>query len=77
MAHLTPNLCALPFAVAHRAMLAAQGRHGALPTSAAVWVQNLTLSQWFTLPRHPRTRASTNPDLMVTAFWSLGYEEQF
>jgi peptidoglycan/LPS O-acetylase OafA/YrhL len=41
------------------------------------WAQNLTLTQWFTLLRHPATYASQNPTLFVTVYWSLDYEEQF
>lgn len=40
-------------------------------------VQNLTLTQGLSLLFHPVHHAPANPDLMVTAFWSLGYEEQF
>jgi len=41
------------------------------------WVQNITLTQWLTLLRHPANYAAQNPTLFVTAYWSLNYEEQF
>lgn len=41
------------------------------------WVQNLTLTQWVSLPWHPVADAAQNPKLFVAAFWSLNYEEQF
>lgn len=45
--------------------------------SPAVWLQNLTLTQWLTLVAHPMPEAPQNPALFVAAFWSLGYEVQF
>lgn len=41
------------------------------------WLQNLTLTQWTSLPFHPIAWPSANPRLFVSAFWSLNYEEQF
>jgi len=41
------------------------------------WVQNLTLTQWMSIPFHPIAWPSDNPKLFVAAFWSLNYEEQF
>jgi peptidoglycan/LPS O-acetylase OafA/YrhL len=41
------------------------------------WVQNLTLTQWLSMPWHPVAWAAQNPALFVAAFWSLNYEEQF
>lgn len=41
------------------------------------WVQNLTLTQWLSLPFASFSEASQNPALFVTSFWSLNYEEQF
>lgn len=40
-------------------------------------IQNLTLTQWFTLFLTPMAEAPQNPSLFVTAFWSLDYEIQF
>ena len=45
--------------------------------SASEWLQNLTLTQWVTVPWHPIAWPSANPRLFVAAFWSLNYEEQF
>jgi peptidoglycan/LPS O-acetylase OafA/YrhL len=42
-----------------------------------VWIQNLTLTQWFTLVKSPGRSPLQNPTTFVTAFWSLNYEEQF
>jgi peptidoglycan/LPS O-acetylase OafA/YrhL len=41
------------------------------------WLQNLTLTQWMSIPFHPIAWPAQNPRLFVTAFWSLNYEEQF
>lgn len=40
-------------------------------------LQNATLTQWLTMLGHPQPVAYENPSLMVVAFWSLNYEEQF
>ncbi len=41
------------------------------------WLQNLTLTQWLSLPVGNYVEASQNSDLFVASFWSLNYEEQF
>lgn len=41
------------------------------------WLQNLTLTQWLSVPFEPIAWPMSNPTLFVTAFWSLNYEEQF
>jgi peptidoglycan/LPS O-acetylase OafA/YrhL len=41
------------------------------------WLQNLTLTQWVTMLRHPLVDAAGNHTLFVAAYWSLDYEEQF
>jgi peptidoglycan/LPS O-acetylase OafA/YrhL len=41
------------------------------------WLQNLTLTQWMSIPFHPVGWPDRNPKLFVVAFWSLNYEEQF
>ena len=41
------------------------------------WLQNLTLTQWVSLLRHPVGDAAANHTLFVAAYWSLDYEEQF
>jgi peptidoglycan/LPS O-acetylase OafA/YrhL len=72
-----PYLFAIVFMVGVRAVLTLQGRAGMFPSSPWLWVQNVTMTQWLTLLRHPQSQASSNPSLLVTAFWSLNYEEQF
>lgn len=49
----------------------------ALRGTTTDWVQNLTMTQWLTLLRHPVSRAADNPTLFVPAYWSLCYQEQF
>ena len=41
------------------------------------WLQNLTLTQWLSMPFHPVGWPDRNPTLFVAAYWSLNYEEQF
>lgn len=41
------------------------------------YLQNFTLTQWFTLLHNPQPVPSDNPTLFVAAFWSLNFEEQF
>ena len=48
-----------------------------LDRSLLVWIQNLTLTQWMSVPFAPIDWPSDNPTLLVAAFWSLNYEEQF
>jgi peptidoglycan/LPS O-acetylase OafA/YrhL len=48
-----------------------------LATSGLVWLQNLTITQWLSLVRHPSSYSATNSVLFVPAYWSLNYEEQF
>lgn len=72
-----PYLLALVFMVGVRAALTLQGRVGMFPPSPVLWIQNVTMTQWLSLLRHPQSHASSNPSLLVTAFWSLNYEEQF
>lgn len=45
--------------------------------SGLQWLQNLTLTQWLSLPFHAVSQASQNSTLFVASFWSLNYEEQF
>ena len=47
-----------------------------VPTDALLWLRNLTLTQWTALVYHPAP-PTANPALLVTAYWSLNYEEQF
>ena len=41
------------------------------------WLQTATLTQWLSLIAHPISYAADNHSLVVAAFWSLNYEEQF
>ena len=72
-----PYLFAIAFYVATRLLKAGTMGTNDLPHSWVVWVQNLTLTQWVTLPFHPVADAPRNPALLVAAFWSLNYEDQF
>jgi peptidoglycan/LPS O-acetylase OafA/YrhL len=49
------------------------------PRTWTDWLQNLTMTQWLSLPFHdpPVSYAATNTTLFVAAYWSLCYEEQF
>ncbi len=42
-----------------------------------VWLQSFTLTQWTHLISHPASSPTDNASLLVTAHWSLNYEEQF
>jgi peptidoglycan/LPS O-acetylase OafA/YrhL len=53
------------------------GAHNDLQRPWTDWLQNLTLTQWVSLTLHPAADAVQNPKLLVGAFWSLCYEEQF
>lgn len=72
-----PYLFAIAFYVATRLLKAGIEGANDLPHSWIVWVQNLTLTQWLTLLFHPVADAPQNPTLVVSAFWSLNYEDQF
>jgi peptidoglycan/LPS O-acetylase OafA/YrhL len=72
-----PYLIALLFFVATRAVKAVMGGPNDLARPVHVWLQNLTLTQWLTLLVHPSPMPAENPTLLVAAFWSLNYEEQF
>ncbi len=43
----------------------------------ATWIQTWTLTQWLNVLAHPTPYAFDNSHLMVSAHWTLGYEEQF
>jgi peptidoglycan/LPS O-acetylase OafA/YrhL len=45
--------------------------------TAAEWLQNLTLTQWIYTLDNPVPRPGSNPSLLVSAHWSLAYEQQF
>ncbi|GAC1460813.1 MAG: hypothetical protein PVSMB6_21030 [Steroidobacteraceae bacterium] len=72
-----PYLLAIGFYVLTRLLKTGTGGHNDLVRPWLDWVQNLTLTQWVSLLLHPVANAPQNPTLMVAAFWSLCYEEQF
>ena len=72
-----PYFFALVFYTLTRIAKVASGGHNDLARPWLDWVQNLTLTQWVTLPFHPVADAPQNPKLLVAAFWSLNYEDQF
>lgn len=73
-----PYLLALAFFLATRlAKVLLHGDNDLARFSPLQVLQNVTLMQWWTLLAHPQPHAFGNPTLMVTAFWSLDYEEQF
>ena len=72
-----PYLLSLGFFAATRIARQWLGRGDGLPGDALVWLQNVSLTQWLTLLHHPAAEPVQNPALLVTAYWSLNYEEQF
>jgi peptidoglycan/LPS O-acetylase OafA/YrhL len=72
-----PYLLAILFYVVTRLLKVAFEGENDLTHSVLVWVQNLTLTQWVTLLFHPVADAPQNPSLLIAAFWSLNYEDQF
>lgn len=72
-----PYFFAICFFVATRIIKHFMGMGEQLSTSIIVWIQNLTLTQWFSLVFHPMPHPFENPTLFVAGFWSLNYEEQF
>jgi peptidoglycan/LPS O-acetylase OafA/YrhL len=72
-----PYFFAVVFYVLTRVAKIASGGHNDLDRPSLDWVQNLTLTQWVSLPFHPVADAPQNPKLLVAAFWSLNYEDQF
>lgn len=72
-----PYFFALAFYALTRLAKIASGAHNDLARPWLDWVQNLTLTQWVSLPFHPVADPPQNPQLMVAAFWSLNYEDQF
>jgi peptidoglycan/LPS O-acetylase OafA/YrhL len=65
------------FFVATRLVKMEAGLGNQLSQSMMAWIQNFTMTQWFTLLRHPVPYAYDNPSLLVAGYWSLNYEEQF
>jgi len=72
-----PYFFAVVFYVSTRLVKAAGGDYRDLARPWLDWVQTLTLTQWLWLPFHPVSDPPQNPKLVVAAFWSLNYEDQF
>jgi peptidoglycan/LPS O-acetylase OafA/YrhL len=72
-----PYFFAIVFFILTRVAKIASGESDDLVRPWLDWVQNLTLTQWLSLAFHPAADASQNPTLLVAAFWSLNYEDQF
>ena len=72
-----PYFFSLCFFLATRLMKMQAGLGETLSYPAVLWIQNLTMTQWFTLLRHPLPYAYYNRSLLIAGYWSLNYEEQF
>ncbi len=72
-----PYFLAIVFYILTRVAKAASGGPNDLVRPWLVWVQNLTMTQWVSLLFHPVADAPQNPALLISAFWSLNYEDQF
>ncbi len=72
-----PYLIAVAFFAVTRLMRPALTNAPPWRPSWLDWLQNLTLTQWMSIPLHPIAWPDRNPKLFVVAFWSLNYEEQF
>jgi peptidoglycan/LPS O-acetylase OafA/YrhL len=72
-----PYFFAVVFYVLTRVAKTAATGHNTLLRPWTDWLQTLTLTQWVSLLFHPVQDAPQNPTLIVAAFWSLNYEEQF
>ena len=72
-----PYFFAIVFFVATRVVKLLASGENDLHRPWLDWVLNLTMTQWLTLPLHPVADPPQNPHLLVSAFWSLNYEEQF
>jgi peptidoglycan/LPS O-acetylase OafA/YrhL len=72
-----PYLFAILFFVLTRVVKIMTGGPNDLQRPVLDWVQNLTMTQWVSLVLHPVAEPAQNPKLLVAAFWSLNYEDQF
>jgi peptidoglycan/LPS O-acetylase OafA/YrhL len=72
-----PYLLAVGYFVVTRLIKFALTGSNPLNYPTEMWLQNVTLTQWFTLLHTQYAYAADNPANFVTAFWSLQYEEQF
>ena len=72
-----PYFFAIVFFAATRVVKLAAGGPNDLARPWLDWMLNLTMTQWLALLFHPVADAPQNPHLLVSAFWSLNYEDQF
>lgn len=72
-----PYFFALCFFITTRFLKMEEGLGDQFSRSPLVWLQNLTMTQWLSLVRHPISYAYDNHTLFIAGFWSLNYEEQF
>jgi len=72
-----PYFLAIVFYILTRLVKIAWGGPNDLARPWLVWLQNLTMTQWVSLLVHPVADAPQNPALLISAFWSLNYEDQF
>jgi len=72
-----PYFLAICFFAATRLVKMRMGMGEQLSTSLVAWIQNFTMTQWFSLVFHPAAHPFDNSTLFVASFWSLNYEEQF
>jgi peptidoglycan/LPS O-acetylase OafA/YrhL len=72
-----PYFFSICFFAATRLVKMRAGMGQQLSTSVVAWIQNLTMTQWFSLVLHPARHPFDNRTLFVAGFWSLNYEEQF
>lgn len=72
-----PYFFAICFFAATRLVKMRMGMGEQLSTSLVAWIQNLTMTQWFSMVFHPVAHPFDNSTLFVAGFWSLNYEEQF
>ena len=72
-----PYFFSICFYVATRFVKVQAGWGNQLSRSVVVWIENLTMTQWFHLLRHPVPYAYDNPSLFIAGYQSLNYEEQF
>jgi len=72
-----PYFFALCFFAVTRVLKKWSGMGEGLSRDLVAWLQQLTMTQWFSLVTHPKPYPTQNNALFVSAFWSLNYEEQF
>src|SRR6202021_2723126 len=71
-----PYFFAICFFIATRIIKNFMGMGQQLSTSIIAWIQNLTMTQWFSLIFHPVKPPLDNPTLFVAGSWSLNCAAQ-